>query len=74
VRGVRAVGHDPAELARWFASADHDGVCDFDADEHNVLATTMTVYRYEGIADPAKVRVARLPLVGVPYEALIGTM
>jgi ABC-type branched-subunit amino acid transport system substrate-binding protein len=70
-RGVRAAGHDHQALNRWFRSNDHAGVCRYEADGANVLATSATVYGFRGPTDPAKVRATTLPLVGVPYRSLL---
>lgn len=67
---VGAVGHDFAKLNKKFAGTDYDGVCDYVNDKNNVLAQSVTIYKYKGATDKTKVLVKKVPIEFVPNDEL----
>jgi ABC-type branched-subunit amino acid transport system substrate-binding protein len=68
-QAVEAVGHDHAKLIKKIAGTNYDGVCDFTNDKNNVLAQSVTVYKYN--TDGSKKLVKRFPIEFVPNEELV---
>jgi len=68
-QAVEAVGHDHAKLIKKIAGTNYDGVCDFTNDKNNVLAQSVTVYKYN--TDGSKKFVKRFPIEFVPNEELV---
>jgi ABC-type branched-subunit amino acid transport system substrate-binding protein len=68
-QAVEAVGHDYAKLNKKIAGTNYDGICDFTNDKNNVLAQSVTVYKYN--TDGSKKLVKRFPIEFVPNEELV---
>lgn len=67
---TNTVGHDWAKINKELAGTEYDGVCDYVNDKNNVLAQSVTVYKYKSPTDKTKVLVRKFPLDFVPNEEL----
>jgi branched-chain amino acid transport system substrate-binding protein len=68
-QAVEAVGHDYAKLNKKFAGTKYDGVCDFINDKNNVLAQSVTIYKYN--PDGSKKLQKKVAIDFVPNEELV---
>lgn len=67
---VQDVGHDSAKINKKLAGTRYDGVCHYTNDKNNVLAQSVTVYRYKSPTDKTKVLEKTYPLEFVPNDEL----
>ena len=67
----KAGSHDYAKLNKAMASTVYDGVCDYKIDKNNVLAQTVTIYKYN--SDGSKKFLKTYPLDYVPSDELATT-
>jgi ABC-type branched-subunit amino acid transport system substrate-binding protein len=67
---VQDVGHDYATINKQLAGTRYDGVCHYTNDKNNVLARSVTVYKYESPTDKTKVLEKVFPLEFVPNDEL----
>jgi len=67
---TKEVGHDWAKINKKLAGTQYDGICDYANDKNNVLAQSVTVYKYKSPTDKTKVLVKKYPLDFVPNEEL----
>ena len=67
---TKEVGHDQAKINKKLAATEYDGVCDYTNDKNNVMAQSVTVYKYKSPTDKTKVLVKKFPLDFVPNEEL----
>jgi len=68
---VKTAGHDQAKIVKALAGTNYDGVCDYQNDKNNVLAQSVTLYKYN--SDGSKKLIKVVPLDFVPNEALATT-
>ena len=61
-------GHDYAKIIKALAGTQYDGVCDYTDDRNNVLAQSVTFYRYND--DGSKKFLKTYPIDFVPNEEL----
>ena len=64
----KAGSHDYAKLNKAMASTVYDGVCDYKIDKNNVLANSVTIYKYN--SDGSKKLIKIYPLDYVPSDEL----
>ena len=67
----KAGSHDHAKINKAMASTVYDGVCDYKIDKNNVLANTVTLYKYN--TDGSKSFIKTYPLDYVPSDELATT-
>ena len=67
----KAGGHDYPKLNKAMASTVYDGVCDYKIDKNNVLAQSVTIYKYN--SDGTKKLLKVYPLDYVPSDELATT-
>ena len=67
-RGREGGGHDYAKINKALAGTQYDGVCDYTNDKNNVLAQSVTFYRYND--DGSKKFLKTYQLEFVPNEEL----
>ena len=67
----KAGSHDYAKLNKAMASTVYDGVCDYKIDKNNVLANSVTIYKYN--SDGSKKFLKTYPLDYVPSDELATT-
>jgi branched-chain amino acid transport system substrate-binding protein len=65
---VEKAGHDPVKINKALAGTQYDGVCDYTNDRNNVLAQSVTFYRYND--DGSKKFLKTYQLDFVPNEEL----
>jgi branched-chain amino acid transport system substrate-binding protein len=65
---VAKAGHDPVKINKALAGTQYDGVCDYTNDKNNVLAQSVTFYRYND--DGSKKFLKTYQLDFVPNEEL----
>ena len=63
--------HDYAKLNKAMATTVYDGICDYKIDKNNVLANSVTLYKYN--SDGSKKLIKVIPLDYVPSEELATT-
>ena len=67
--GVDSVGHDYAKLNKKFSGTDYQGVCTFINDKNNVLAQSVTMYKYN--TDGSKKLLKKFPIDFVPNDEIV---
>jgi branched-chain amino acid transport system substrate-binding protein len=65
----KAGGHDHVKIIKALAGTQHDGACDYTNDKNNVLAQSVTFYRYND--DGSKKFLKTYQLEFVPNEELV---
>ena len=68
---VKTAGHDQVKIVKALAGTNYDGVCDYQNDKNNVLAQSVTLYKYN--SDGSKKLIKTIPIDFVPNEALATT-
>jgi hypothetical protein len=63
--------HDYAKLNKAMATTVYDGICDYKIDKNNVLANSVTLYKYN--SDGSKKLIKVIPLDYVPSDELATT-
>lgn len=66
---VEKVGHDHLKIIKALAGTQYDGVCDYTNDKNNVLAQSVTIYKYN--PDGSKKHLKTYPIEFVPNEELV---
>jgi hypothetical protein len=67
----KAGSHDYVKVNKAMASTVYDGVCDYKIDKNNVLAQSVTIYKYN--PDGTKKFIKTYPLDYVPSDELATT-
>jgi len=67
---VQSVGHDYAKINKKLAGTRYDGVCSYTNDKNNVMAQSVTLYKYKSPTDKTKVLLKNYPLAFVPNDEL----
>jgi branched-chain amino acid transport system substrate-binding protein len=65
---VEQVGTDPLKIIKKLAGTQYDGICDFTNDKNNVLAQSVTIYKFN--TDGSKKLIETVPIDFVPNEEL----
>jgi ABC-type branched-subunit amino acid transport system substrate-binding protein len=68
---VEKSGHDSLKIVKALLATDYDGVCDYKTDKNNVLAQSVTLYKYN--TDGSKKLIKAIPLSFVPSDELAQT-
>jgi branched-chain amino acid transport system substrate-binding protein len=66
---VEKAGHDPVKINKALAGTQYDGVCDYTNDKNNVLAQSVTFYKYND--DGSKKFLKTYQIDFVPNEELV---
>jgi branched-chain amino acid transport system substrate-binding protein len=65
---VEKAGHDHVKMVKALAGTQYDGICDYTNDKNNVLAQSVTMYKYND--DGSKKFIKTYPIEFVPNEEL----
>ena len=68
---VDKAGHDSLKIVKALLATNYDGVCDYKTDKNNVLAQSVTLYKYN--TDGSKKLIKTVPLNFVPSDELAQT-
>ncbi len=69
-QAVQQVGNDPLKIIKKLAGTRYDGICAYTNDKNNVLAQSVTIYRFDP-ADGSKKFIKKVEIPFVPNDELV---